>query len=405
MEESATSAIRAILVSQIYDRAPIGLITTFVNSLILVTVLWGWIRPAVLLVWLMATLLLTLFRWIGVQRFHHRDPEGAADYRHWENAYLLGFGLSGCLWGLAGWILFPVGSAVHQMFLALILCGMVGGTFSTFAALPLAFPVFGIPALTPIFFRFLSFPDQIHLAMAALTAIFALLTAVSAGRNWRENRELVLLRERFSRELENRTSELEEANQRLTEELRHREAEETTLRGRLESLEIRERLAHAAADFSTVPGLARAILPEVRRMTDVDFAMLQVARNSGMEIVGHDPESLDFFPEEDQTVLGQCLCGAAAQRGEAIFSRNIHLDRQCSREECKEIGMVSVAALPLWEARRLIGLLTLGVRKERLFDKEADFLQSVSDTVAVGLRNALTVERIKLEAQRVARTA
>lgn len=399
---SPAAEVRAILVNQVYDRAAIGLLTTFANALILVAVLWGLVHPSFLLFWLMATLMLTLFRWINAQRFHHRDPAEATDYAYWETSYLVGFGLSGCLWGLTGIFLFPVGSEVHQMFLALILCGMVGGTVSTFAALPLAFPAFSIPALTPIFIRFLSLSDRIHMAMALLTVVFVLLTAFSARRSWRDNRELVFLRQRFSKELENRTAGLEESHRRLEASLAEEEVNGKALRKRVRTLETRERILRAAGSVSGVAEMARAILPEVRAILNVDFALLQVARNSGLKIAAYDPETVDFFPEDDHTALNQCLCGKAASRGKAYFSRNIHLDPHCSREECKEVGMVSAASLPLMDGRQIIGLLTLGSRTERLFEEEADFLQTVSEPVAMGLRNALMVERMKREAGRSA---
>jgi hypothetical protein len=402
VEKSPAAEIRAILVNQVYDRAPIGLMTTFANALILVAVLWGWIHPSVLLIWLMATLMLTLFRWINAQRFHHRDPAEATDYAYWETSYLVGFGLSGCLWGLTGVFLFPAGSPTHQMFLALILCGMVGGTVATFAALPLAFPVFSIPALTPIFIRFLSIPDPIHMAMALLTVVFVLLTAFSARRSWRDNRELVFLRQRFSEELDTRTAGLETANRRLEASLAEEEVNGKALRKRVRTLETRERILRAAGAVSGVSDMARALLPEIRAILQVDFAILQVVRSRGLEIAAYDPETVDFFPEDDHASLDQCLCGKAAMGGDAVFARNIHLDRRCSREECKEIGMVSAASIPLMDSRQIIGLLTLGSRVERLFEEEADYLRTVSEPVAVGLRNALMVERMKKETARSA---
>lgn len=93
--------------------------------------------------------------------------------------------------------------------------------------------------------------------------------------------------------------------------------------------------------------------------------------------------------------VGECLCGLAAGAGAALYSLNIEADPRCTWEECKKCGMRSFAALPLRSGKEVIGVLGLGSTSERDFQRQATFLETLADEIALGVRNALLFQRVR----------
>ena len=88
-------------VHQLYSHAPIGIIATLINALILYFILRGVISQTRLLYWLSAIIVLLLFRSVIVYRYRfstHR-PE---DARYWNNWFNISMAVSGTVWGLSG---------------------------------------------------------------------------------------------------------------------------------------------------------------------------------------------------------------------------------------------------------------------------------------------------------------
>ncbi len=116
---------------------------------------------------------------------------------------------------------------------------------------------------------------------------------------------------------------------------------------------------------------------------------------------------LGEFPEHR---IGECLCGSAVTKKRALYSKDLYQDMRCTWNECKEAGAHSFAALPLLSDNEVIGVIGLASDEERDFETQAEFLETLTNTVSVSLRNALLYEEIRQYAtdleQRVAeRTA
>ncbi len=93
--------------------------------------------------------------------------------------------------------------------------------------------------------------------------------------------------------------------------------------------------------------------------------------------------------------VGECFCHIAASEKSPIYSRNIHKDTRCTRNECKEAGVHSFTALPLCAGNEIIGVLGLASRTEHDFEKQAAFLETLSNEIATGLQNALLFEQVR----------
>ena len=220
--------IQAILVTQIYARSNIGILATFVNASILVLILWGQIQRWKLVAWFSMVLAVSLVRlFLNLQFF--KVPDRHADIRRWKRLLGTGIGAMGLLWGSTALFLFPMNSVAHQVFSAFVLAGMVAGAVGVFSPLIPVFLAFSIPALAPITIRFLMFGDALHLAMGAMTVLFALLTYTTAKRINSSIKELVVLKETFADQLVERTAELRHVNTQLREEIEERKQAEKAL--------------------------------------------------------------------------------------------------------------------------------------------------------------------------------
>ena len=93
--------------------------------------------------------------------------------------------------------------------------------------------------------------------------------------------------------------------------------------------------------------------------------------------------------------VGECMCGLAVREKKALYSKDIYEDMRCTWEECKKAGTRSFAALPLLSGEKVIGVIGLASDEERDFEAQAEFLETLSHTVAVSLSNALHYEQIQ----------
>lgn len=220
--------IYPILVNQIYSRVNICIIGTVVNASILVFILWEHIAHWTLMAWFSMIMLVTLIRIILIIKFQ-RTADRTKEIRRWGQLLIIGLGISGILWGSTAIFLFPIDSVAHQIFIALVLAGMVAGAVGVFSPLMPVFLAFSIPALAPMFIRFITIGDELHMAIGAMTLLFAILTFTTAKRINSSTKELIALKETFADQLEERTTELKNVNEQLRQEIEERKQTEQAL--------------------------------------------------------------------------------------------------------------------------------------------------------------------------------
>ena len=225
--------IRVELVRQALKLAPIAVLATLLNAFILVLVLWQSISHTSLIIWFSITFCLAvqrcyfLYKYRGASLLPHQAAQVA-------KRFVAGLGLSGIVWGFVAIFLFPVDSPTHQILIVFVLCGMVAGAAETFSPVLPAFTAFSLPALVPLFIRFLTIGGAVYNAMSALTLLYIGMTLIIARRINITNRSLVELKEHFSRMADERTA----SNARLQEEISERRRMEDSLRDSEERLRL-----------------------------------------------------------------------------------------------------------------------------------------------------------------------
>jgi hypothetical protein len=216
--------VRAEQVTLLYAKAPVVIVATLVNAPLLAFILWDEIRHAVLVAWLMYMVTLSLGRAWLTHEYWRRPPSPIKDSQ-WGTGYLAGIALAGLGWGSVGVFLFPDASLPHQLFVAFVLAGMTAGSVAAYSSMLAGFLLFAVPTLLPLALRFLAQGDDLHLAMAVMTALFLILLvflartmhqSISTSLNLRfENRDLVAY-------LSTAKSQAEKLNDELTFEINER---------------------------------------------------------------------------------------------------------------------------------------------------------------------------------------
>jgi two-component system cell cycle sensor histidine kinase/response regulator CckA len=168
-------------VRQLYTQAPLGVIATLVNSLVLTLILWSVVPHPVLIGWLSATVVTTLLRYSLLYKYQH-SPTTPAEAGRWSGWFIINMAISGLLWGATAIFLFPVDSMEHQVFIAFVLGGMVAGAAGTLSVIMSSFLAYSLPALLPIVIRFFLIGTEMHLAMGGMIFLFWVLMFFTARR-------------------------------------------------------------------------------------------------------------------------------------------------------------------------------------------------------------------------------
>jgi PAS domain S-box-containing protein len=282
------SRVYFLLVTQLYSRANIAIIATGVNATILVFVLRGLISFTTLMTWYILTVLVAVIRYIQIKKFQ-RMADHTKKIHRWEKLMLVGIGISGILWGSTAIFLFPVESSAHQAFIIIVLAGMVAGAVGVLSPIMTVFLAFSIPTLAPIFIRLMIIGDLLHMAMGAMTMLFAILTFTTAKRINSSTRDLILLRLTFADKLEERTADLQKVNEQLRQEIEERRQAEKTLK---ESEDRFRTLADNIAQFVWMADPKGLIFWYNKRWYDYSGTTVKEMAGAGWKKV-HHPDHVD----------------------------------------------------------------------------------------------------------------
>jgi diguanylate cyclase (GGDEF)-like protein/PAS domain S-box-containing protein len=166
-------------VKLLYKNAPIAYLVSVINGAILFYIQSPYISRSVLSIWY-GTLLIVIAARAYTSRQYAKSSHGAADANFWNALYFVGTGVSGCIWGATAVLLFPMESMANQVFIAFVLAGMAAGGISVLAPRIEVCLAFLLPALLPLFFRYITLQTPLQTAMGVMTLLFLVASVVSA---------------------------------------------------------------------------------------------------------------------------------------------------------------------------------------------------------------------------------
>jgi diguanylate cyclase (GGDEF)-like protein len=166
--------------------------------------------PAILVGWIVLFCLIAAWRFWLWHRQRRVDMSVNPDY--WRHRFVAGAVAAGCLWGMAGSIVFVTPDAGYHVFIAFVLGGMTAGAVVGNATYMPAFYGFTLPAILPMALALFIHGGGRPVAMALLMLAFCAVLAL-AGRNmhrWIDRTtRLQIERQQLIRQLEDATGGLE----------------------------------------------------------------------------------------------------------------------------------------------------------------------------------------------------
>lgn len=242
---------------------------------------------------------------------------------------------------------------------------------------------------TPIVYL-TAYSDRQVLERAKLTEPFGYLLKPFKAEELRTTIEMALYKHRVHRKVyeglektvRERTAELSEANEALKVKISELTAINWVAR-------------EAAASFSS-EWVIEAAHEMILSVLDPDLVVFyrRVGNRLIHQGIGSTSPELAHDPPTEKEV-GECLCGLAAESGKPIYCLDIRNDARCTLSECKEAGITSFAALPLAHEGSIMGVIGVASLHERDFSKQAGFMETLCNQVAVALENSDLFERIR----------
>ena len=168
---------------QIYlvQRVPMLALVNIINSTLVAFIFVEYAQFELILAWYAVMLMGGLMQFRGWLKVRNRPVPKVVSGRSLKNAELWCF-VMGLAWGLLCFIAFPADSYSHQMFVAVVICGMTAGVSVILAPLPRLTRRFLVAALGCFVIRMCIAGEPIHLVLGAIGTIFCF--TMIMGSEW-----------------------------------------------------------------------------------------------------------------------------------------------------------------------------------------------------------------------------
>ncbi len=161
------------------------------------------------------------------------------------------------------------------------------------------------------------------------------------------------------------------------------------LRKRATEMAALHALSAAATRSLSLEGVASEATAALAKIIGCDLALVFIRDGERLLLTGTAPGYRKAEREEaPEHRVGECLCGLAVREGAPIYSRDLFSDERCTLEECKQAGLRSFAALPLYTGDEIIGAVGVASETECDFEAQAAFLETLASEVALHAHNA-----------------
>jgi len=164
--------IRLRQIGTLVSQTPAMSGTNVINAALTALIFWDTAPRLFLVAWVAVLWYFALARLGNWMRHRHRPTPASVSPRTVRNATLFAL-VTGGLWGLAGFVLFPYGSPTDHVFLALVIGGMSAGALAAISCLPAACYGFILTSVTPLALRFARNGDGEYPVMAIMIGLFA----------------------------------------------------------------------------------------------------------------------------------------------------------------------------------------------------------------------------------------
>jgi diguanylate cyclase (GGDEF)-like protein/PAS domain S-box-containing protein len=191
--DNKISLIQAAQVRMLFGGIPASIVSSTTLAALLAYMQRSVISTVLIVGWLALIVAIAAAR-ASQSIWYRRAALADADSNVWLQRFRLGVVISGAGWGLAGWLLFPAGDAVHQVILGFVLAGLSAGAAATYSVDILCIIAFLLPALVPYVLRLFIEGGDISELMGIAVMLFIGFMLASMRQTYRRMHENIVLR-------------------------------------------------------------------------------------------------------------------------------------------------------------------------------------------------------------------
>ena len=298
--------VMAYALSRLYENLPALTGLLVVVTLATVAAMWGRIDHKLLLAWLTVGVVIYTIRYTLARAFQRRQPRNQEAVR-WGHYYTLTLLANGFYWGLAAVLFFVPESIGHQVFLYVLILGMIGAAMFTTAYWPPGYYAFGIPLLGFTIVNFALMDSLIYQGMAVVIPLYVVVLARIGWTMHRSVLDAIALRFEnldLIEQLQEQKQAAEEANvaksrflaaasHDLRQPLHALSLFVAVLRERIRYPEVRSLVENVCSSVAALEGLFQALL-DVSRLDagivqpkPVDFRLAELLDRLTAEYLVH----------------------------------------------------------------------------------------------------------------------
>ena len=175
----------------ILDQSTFVLLGNYAAGLTVLIGSWGKVDTRILVTWSVVLVAFNALRALVGRRFVP-DQMAPKEIDRWEKRLLASTFLSGVLWGSAGYLLYVPGNLDHNFFLAVPIIGLGAAAVTSYSYHRTAYPLYFVPAVTPLMLNLVQEPSAAAKAIALVTPFYFLLMYLLSQRIYRAAHSAVL---------------------------------------------------------------------------------------------------------------------------------------------------------------------------------------------------------------------
>jgi len=168
-------------------------------------------------------------------------------------------------------------------------------------------------------------------------------------------------------------------------------------------LKVLNNIFHSLSRVSDIQESLDRALDQIIQLMNLDMALIFVLNKAGneLDLQAYRGVTNEFVDGVKQLKVGEGLNGFVAQSGEPLIVQDMSNDSRLTREVVTKEKLVAQLIVPVKSRDKVIGTLSVGMRKERRFtDDEIEILTTIGSEIGVAIENGwLYEEQIRLAEQ------
>ncbi|GMQ99673.1 MAG: hypothetical protein BMS9Abin18_0496 [Zetaproteobacteria bacterium] len=368
----------------LYAQSPIAFVASLIAAGLLASMLWNVVNHTWLTTWLTTMVIFTLGRQLLVHKLQRMETSTKHVSNHHRTLVWLAF-MAGTIWSVGSVIFLQQSPLEYQIFIILILGGMVVGASASYAASRAVFNAFSLPVLIPVIIWCLTQPDRIHITTGIILTVFATAMWAIVIRN----HAMVL-----------RSLAHEHQSSRLAQELQQ-EVDQRKRDGELLSLQsqVLKIITTAKQDLESV---LEALVFRVEKFCPGMVCSILLLDHKGKRLLhGAAPHLPEAWNNAVNGVeIGPCAgsCGTAAYRKQCVVVENVATDPLWApyREMALHHGLHACWSQPVMDAEEnVLGTFAMyytGVRSPS--DHEIQVIESAANLAAIAIEHTRKEETL-----------